>query len=274
MTSKKRPLSHLEHKCSYSTHIHQYVKQKNPIIGARWPRDYYVFPATMNPGHRDAELLTGADIRRYRKSIGHTQVEFAERMGVSQSALSLMESGRIAVSEDHVDQLKERFRGREVKRAFTDFLTSLKATRAAAGASLATSTGRYLTLTVWRWEDGFDLGGPPAPEMAVNVVTIRATDKPTIAFQMPRVSPHWAKDEILVFEECGPSELKDGDICLVGAVTARSCRLRTTLGVAHLGKVRRMAPQIQPLAPKGAPVAANAESMRTLLRVSFRVRAV
>ncbi len=228
----------------------------------------------MNPGHGDAELLTGADIRRYRKSIGHTQVEFAERMGVSQSALSLLESGRIAVSEVHVDQLKERFRGRDVKRAFTKFLTSLKARRAAAGASLATSIGRYLTLTVWRWEDGFDLGGPPAPETAVNVVSIRATDKPMIAFQMPQASPHWAKDEILVFEECGPSELKDGDVCLVGVVTARSRRLRTTLGVTHLGKARHDAPQIQPLAPKGAPVAVNAESMRILLRVSFRARVV
>lgn len=228
----------------------------------------------MNPGHGDAELLTGVDIRRYRKSIGHTQVAFAERMGVSQSALSLLESGRIAVSEDHVAELKERFRGRDVKRAFTEFLTSLKASRAAAGASLATSTGRYLTLTVWRWEDGFDLGGPPAPETAVNVVSIRVTDKPSIAFQMPRASPHWSKDEILVFEECGPNELKDGDVCLVGAVTARSRRLQTTLGVAHLGKARRGAPKIQPLAPKGAPVAANAESIRTLLRVSFRARAV
>lgn len=232
------------------------------------------FLATMYPGLGDAELLNGADIRRYRKSIELTQVDFAKRMGVSQSALSLLESGRIAVSDDHVAELTDRFRGRGLKQMFTEFLLALKATQAAAGASLATSTGHYLTLTVWRWEDGFDLGGPPAPEMAVNVVTMRAADKPTIAFQMPRASPHWAEDEILVFEECAPSELKDGDVCLFGTVTARSRRLRTTLGVAHLGNAQRTAPQIQPLTRRGAPVAANAKFIRTLLRVSFRARAV
>lgn len=219
-------------------------------------------------------MLHGADIKRYRKSVGLTQVEFAKRMGVSQSALSLLESGRIAVSDDHVAELTDRFRGRSLKQTFTEFLSALKATQAAAGASLATSTGHYLTLTVWRWEDGFDLGGPPAPEMAVNVVTIRATDKPTIAFQMPRASPHWAQDEILVFEECRPGDLKHGDLCLIHTVRGQARAPRTTIGVAQLGDSRGQGAKIIPLKGKGSALTAKADSIRSLLRVSFRARAV
>jgi transcriptional regulator with XRE-family HTH domain len=219
-------------------------------------------------------VLNGADIRRYRKTIRLTQVEFAERMGVSQSALSLLESGRIAVSEDHVGQLRQQFGGREFKPSFPKFLEDLEVSRKAAQAALTTATGRYLTLTVWRWEDGFDLSHPPGPECAVNVVTVRATDLPTIAFQMPRASTHWAKNEILVFEECQPDELADGDICLLQVATSRSRVPRTTIGLAQLGATSNSPSTITPLKGRGSVMRADSESVRALLRVSFRAREV
>ena len=152
-----------------------------------------MLPSPENPGYGDAGVLNGADIRRYRKTIRLTQVEFAERMGVSQSALSLLEGGRIAVSEDHAAQLRQRFGGHDFEPQFATFLRDLEARQKGTHAALTRATGRYLTLTVWRWEDGFDLSHAPGPECAVNVVTVRATDRPTIAFQMPRASTHWAK---------------------------------------------------------------------------------
>ncbi len=230
------------------------------------------FLATMNPGRGDAELLTGADIRRYRKSIGLTQLDFAKRMEVSQSALSLLESGRIAVSDDHVERLQERFRGRNVERAFTEYLSALEADRAASGAALTASTGRHLTLTVWRWEDGYDLGQAPSPEQVADLVTIRATSNATIAFQMPQESGHWARDEILVFEECRSADVMDEDVCLLQLKPARTRTPRTVLAVARRSSARRSPAQLTPIRSKGPTFAADNESVQVLMRVSFRGR--
>ena len=53
--------------------------------------------------------MQGRDIRRYRREIGWNQGAFAKELGLSQSALSLLESGKIAVSDEHMGRLTKAF---------------------------------------------------------------------------------------------------------------------------------------------------------------------
>ena len=217
-------------------------------------------------------MITGADIRRYRKAIGLSQIEFARHMGVSQSGLSQLESGRIAVSDDHLARLKDRFAGQEHKTPFRAFLKIKATTRDASQRALTTPIGKYLTLTVWRWEDGYDLGQVPSPDQAADLVTIRATSKATIAFQMPQESGHWTRDEILVFEECRSVDVVDQDVCLLQVKPPRSRNARTVLAVARRGSTRGSLAQLTPIRSKGSTLAADDEVIRVLMRVTFRGR--
>jgi len=219
-----------------------------------------------------AGMLTSADVKRYRESIGLTQIEFAKRIGVSQSALSLMESGRIAVSDRHVERLREQFLGRGHEQPFTEFLSAVEAERKASGPALTALIGRYLTLTVWRWEDGFDLSRPPAPDQAVSVVTIQSTDRQAIAFQMSRESKYWAGHELLVLAECRPTEVKDRDVCLIQFKPPRTRALKTVLAIAHVASPRGSSPQLTPIAPRCPTLWANDEAIRVLMRTVFRGR--
>jgi transcriptional regulator with XRE-family HTH domain len=160
-------------------------------------------------------LITGNDIRRYRKALGLRQAEFASLFEISQSAFSRLESGKIAVSGAHFDFLKKRFRAPEFDPTFADFVRQAAREKTKDLVFLDPTVGRHLLLSVWQWEEGFDLTRAPNSEQAVGLVTIPATDKATIAFQMPRSSQKWLKGDIFVFEESKQADVREGDLCLV-----------------------------------------------------------
>jgi transcriptional regulator with XRE-family HTH domain len=215
-------------------------------------------------------MITGADIRRYRKSIGLSQVEFAEQLGLSQSGLSQLESGRIAVSDEHLVQLKDRFSDQD----FEAYLSARATTRDASRQALTATTGKYLSLAVYLWEEGYDLGQVPSPEQVVDMVTIRATSNATIAFQMPRESVHWVRGEILVFEECRPADVIDEDICLIQIKPPRARTPKTVLAAARLTSKRGSLLQLTLIAPRSPTLSARDETIRTLMRTVFRGRRV
>jgi hypothetical protein len=64
-------------------------------------------------------------------------------------------------------------------------------------------------------------------------VTIPATDRATLAFEMPQASARWKKGDILVFSECKPFEISAGEPCIVQY--RRGKRSRSYLGIADPG---------------------------------------
>lgn len=176
--------------------------------------------------------MKGSDVRRYRRSIGLNQARFARRLGVTQSALSRFEAGRIALSDEHVERLVQNFTAADFKLPFAEFLRQINHEAELDHPALTTELGRQLLLTVWRWEDGFDLFRIPAAGSAVGSVMIPFTKRATIAFEMPRSTDRWSKGEVLVFEECGLTEIRGGDSCLIQYLHNKSSI--TTLAWAEL----------------------------------------
>ncbi len=217
-------------------------------------------------------MISGADIRRYRKAIGYSQIDFAQRLRVSQSGLSQLENGQIAVSNEHSSQLEEHFSGKDLEMTFKAFLKNRLTTRATAQRALAKATGNYLTLTVWRWEDGYDLGQVPLPDQAVNLVTIQATSNTTIAFQLPNETTHWARDEIFVFEECRAVDILDQDVCLLQFKPPRARTLKTVLAIAQHASISGTLPHLVVLSPRCSTLVANDDSIHFLMRAVFRGR--
>jgi len=217
-------------------------------------------------------MISGADIRRYRKSIGYSQIDFAQRLGVSQSGLSQLENGQITVSSEHHVHLKERFSGQDLEITFSAFLKNRLTNRDTAQRALTEVTGKYLTLTVWRWEDGYDLGHVPLPDQAVNLVTIRATSNTTIAFQLPQETTHWARDEIFVFEECRAVDILDQDTCLLQFKPPRARTLKTVLAIAQHTSISGTLPHLVVLSPRCSTLVASDDSIHFLMRAVFRGR--
>lgn len=216
-------------------------------------------------------MITGSDIRRYRKAVRQTQADFAGTMGISQAALSLIEQGRTAVSAEHVAALKERFVAPRFGPTFAEFAGGVEREKADHQAALESPGVRYLTLTVWRWEEGFDLGRTLTPDQAAGVITIEATGAPAIALKMPRKSSQWEAGEIFVFKRCRIEDVRDGEICLVQVRATRGDSTRTHVAVAHLAPAKRgRALQFEPISPAGPFVPADSDRVLGVLRSVFR----
>src|SRR5205085_2622729 len=104
------------------------------------------------------------------KQIGLNQVDFARRLGVKQSALSMMESGRMAVSADRMVVLRREFAGSAISLSFQQFEKELKLRQGIAHPALTSPMAGYLTLPIWRWVTGFDLGRMPSEGQTVGLV--------------------------------------------------------------------------------------------------------
>ena len=208
--------------------------------------------------------MRGTDIRRYRRSIRLSQAEFAARLGISQSALSRLEGGRIVVSEEHLGMLDRAFTGAGVAPTFAEFRLALSEHQRAQHSALRSTEGRFLLQTVWEWDEGFDLATCPAADLRVGVVAIPMTNKATIAFRMARPAGNWNKGETLVFEECGFKDLQPGDACLVQY--RRDQKPVTSLAVVESG---RSMLRLRGVGARGLQILE--ESLIILLRATTRV---
>lgn len=106
---------------------------------------------------RDAMLIS-------RVRWGLNQIDFAEQLGLSQSALSQLEGGRTGVSEEHIALLRERFGEAHLPQTFSHFLRDIERSRSQGQAAVTAPDSRWLALTVWAWQEGFDLGQTPSPD--------------------------------------------------------------------------------------------------------------
>jgi transcriptional regulator with XRE-family HTH domain len=198
------------------------------------------------------------------------QDAFAKEIGLSQSGLSLVETGKTSVSAEHIDRLMKAFDTPEHKPRFSEFLAGLEKEQAEGQPALAGPVGRYLTLTVWAWDEEFDLGKSPCSDRAIGLVTIRAREKRVIALEMDRHSGAWCKGEIQVFEEGGTDAIRDDDICLVQVNSEDTGPKATLIAMAHISRAGRQPTlQLEPLSPPG-PIFFAGENLLVCLRVVFR----
>jgi transcriptional regulator with XRE-family HTH domain len=218
--------------------------------------------------------MTGQDIRRYRRQLGMDQDAFSKRIGLTQSGLSLLETGKTSVSEDHIGRLVAAFDDEDSQPRISQFMQVLEKERAEEQAALEAPGGQHLTLTVWDWEGGLDLSRAPTPDRAVGLVTIAGRPGRMIALRMDKNTNAWQKGEILVFEECGLDAVRDDDICLVQRVSRVNKPKPTAIAVAHVFRAthgQRL--QIEPLSPTG-PIFDGDESVLAVLRVVYRAQYV
>lgn len=215
-------------------------------------------------------MINGADLRRYRRTIDANQIDFAKRLGVSQSALSQLEGGKTALSEAHVALLKERFADPALPVTFADFLRTLEKGRAESQAALNSPFARYMTLAVWPWDEGFDLGQIPEPDEAVDMVLIRPSAALSIAFQMKKGSDRWRAGDIFVFTQCALSAVEDESICLLQLRQPRARGVRTMIAVAHLTPAKRgQTLQFVPISPTGPIFTPEGDTVLAVLKATY-----
>ncbi len=218
-------------------------------------------------------MIGGSDIRRYRKAINLSQVDFAEQLGLSQSALSQLEGGRTCVSDEHIALLRERFGEAHLPQAFSDFLRDIERSRSQGQAAVTAPDSRWLALTVWAWQEGFDLGQTPSPDQAVDMVLVRPADASVIAFRIEKRSQYWAAGEIFVFEQASPQEVNDGELCLVQVQHPRARGTRTLIAIAHFAHPKRgRTLRFEPISPAGAALPADDGRVIAVFRAIYRGR--
>src|SRR5690242_18206478 len=119
-------------------------------------------------------MVTGRDIREFRRQNQLKQVEFAQQLGVAQPTLSQLEQGLSPVSDEYIARLTSRFDGGGLVISFSDFRKEIESQRAIGQAALHAPDGQFTMLKVFTWQD-FDLARVPGPEQAVDMIVVRPT---------------------------------------------------------------------------------------------------
>ena len=240
-------------------------------------------------------MITGADIRQYRKELGLTQRDFAEKLCMSQAALSLIEKGRTALSEEHLRRLAEQFGRPEIGPSFDEFVRRLDEASANLATAIDTPGSRHQTLTVWQWSEDIDLSRPFKPTQAAGLVTVGSSKEAGIAFRMSTDSAQWAKGDVLVFESCRLDNLHDGSLCLVQLSVPKTKRgkkqaagaknkqrsaipagpawrlTETIIALAHIAAQKRgRSVQFEPLSPRRPIIAFDDERFLAIFRAVYR----
>jgi len=218
-------------------------------------------------------MLTGTDVRRYRKQLGLSQIDFARQVGIAQATLSQIEIGQITLSDDHLKKLERAFRGPKYELSFAEFQRQAEQEHAERLSALMARQDQYVTLRAWRWSESFDLDAVPPSDGDAGLVMVRSSGRPLAAVQLNRRSAHWGAGEILVFEHCQRNDVEEGDICLVKAKPPRARRAKTMIALAHKtpSKHGRVL-QFEPLSPVSAVFTATDETVQVYLRAIFRCR--
>ena len=209
--------------------------------------------------------LTGPVLRLYRSALGLKQDELGDELGCSQAAISLVEAGRMALSENLRESILVRFDRRGVKPRLSEFLAQLEQEAPPRLAQQARTT-----LPVFRWSPAFDPQDEPT-EPAVDLVTLRCS-VPTIALAMSSSSREWEADEILVFAVCEPSDCKPNDLVLLQPTN----RLRNAASmIAAVERIRGRSSahrRFVPIQPTGQALPADAESVTFVARCVYRAK--
>ncbi len=218
-------------------------------------------------------MLIGSDIRTYRRRIGLTQIEFAPLIGLTQSALSLLESGRVAISTQHLNKLRKEFVGKKTSPTFAEFEAELSKAGRATQHMLAADLNQFATLTVYPWLDAIDLSEQLRHSPPVSVVSVSNRQNRLIAFKMPRETKYWATGEIIAFEECSVGDIKDADVCLVVTTGPKPGHTRTVVAAARVTSGRGPT-KFAPIRTRETPIPADDKSILTIMRNCYRAREV
>ncbi len=218
-------------------------------------------------------MPTGADIKRYRKVLKLGQREFAALLGVSQPSLSLAESGKVGVSEALQQKLIAVFNKPGHSPTYDDFCRTLEEQRRSGQTLVGNPSVTYVTVPVWLWEEGFDLGAPPEVVESRGVVTVRTASTEVIAFEMPAGASFWVAREVLVFARTGVDKCRTGDLTLVQLKSVNAKLPNTFIAVVHYdetGRHRKL--QFEPCNPSHTAFTPDLEQVEGVLRCICRVR--
>jgi transcriptional regulator with XRE-family HTH domain len=218
-------------------------------------------------------MLTGTDLRRYRRAIGLNQEQLAERLGVSQSTLSLLEGGRIPLADSYLDKLNEQFNRASVKVKFADYVRRVEEERREGLALVGNAAVSYATIPVWRWEPNFDLGSPASALTPQAWITVRAPSDEVIAFRMPKGSAWWADGEILAFLRTEPARAPTGALALVQLAIPKVRVPHTTLVLVRwVGPTSQRVLQFEPAEKPEGLFTPAIDQVEGFLKCFFRAR--
>jgi transcriptional regulator with XRE-family HTH domain len=241
------------------------------------------FPCTLHtsepsmPPHRTPESSADADtpvtgelVRRYRKLLGLQQSEFAERWGLTQGALSQIESGRLGISHERASLLSTTFSGTKGELAFKRFLGQFSVERRGSLPLVGHPSATFSTLTVWRWDEDLDLATDPIGLEQAGLITLRLQPGArALALEVPIDGAA----ETLVFSPVEFVDLRSGDLVLhqtAGERTGPS----VIATVEHRGQTSSRRTRFRPILPKGKPREVRPSDLTGLLRCVYRARYV
>lgn len=209
--------------------------------------------------------LTGPALRQYRRALGLKQGELGDELGVSQAAISLVEAGRMAVSESLRDALVERFDREGESPRLSEFLAELGQETPPRSTLQA-----HTTLPVYRWTPKFDPLEEPV-DRQVDLVTLRCS-APAVALAMSSASTAWEQEEILVFAVCEPSNCKPGDLVLLQPTNRPRHAASLIAGVERVKGRSSAHRRLLPIQPSTQALSADADSVAFIARCVYRAR--
>lgn len=212
--------------------------------------------------------ITGEIIRRYRKLLGLQQSEFAQRWGLTQGALSQIESGRLGISQERSALLSTTFSGTRAELPFKRFLSQFSAERRKALPLVGHPSATYTTLTVWSWREDLDLAADPIGLEHAGLVTIRLQPRVrALALEVP------IKDglETLVFAYTEYVDLRAGDVVLYQPASDEPVAAAIAT-VEQSGQTSSRRTRFRPVSPKSKPREVRPADLAGLLRCIYRGR--
>lgn len=214
-------------------------------------------------------MLSGADLRKYRKKLGLSQHDMAKALGVSQASLSQVESGKLAISSKLQAKMEKEFGKAKYPVRYPDFARTVEKERQSQQTLVGNPDVTFQLLPVWEWEDNFDLSAAPSSLERRGVAAVRTIPDGAIAFAMPKGSALWAEGEILVFTRASLKECRTGDLCLVQVRPARSSSVRSMIVSV---RQEESGPHFEPANRTEPTIAADPRRIEGLLKCVYRAR--
>jgi transcriptional regulator with XRE-family HTH domain len=164
--------------------------------------------------------LNGRVIRAYRMAVALNQSEFADRVGITQGALSLWESGKTAISASSADRLWRVFDAPPWTPTLSAFIEKQAAAQRPTASLPVHDSGSYQTLLVWRWTPDLDLGDDPSSFEVRGIVTVRMEPGiEALALELPP-QQRYQRGEIAVFRPKTGRDFTPGGLYLIQKVGA------------------------------------------------------